>query len=117
MLYELIGIVRPTSLAEVREIVLAAGQLVLQQKGVIRGLQNWGEFSLPRAISVHQMRHTTGYYFAMRFDASVSTQEEVRKMLRLDPRMIRHSSVRLGDGKLGTMSRLGGVDWSKPGVE
>ncbi|KAF2962972.1 hypothetical protein GQX73_g10605 [Xylaria multiplex] len=110
-------LVRPTSLAEVREIVLAAGQLVLKQKGVIRGLQNWGEFSLPKAISVHQMRHTTGYYFAMRFDASVSTQEDVRKMLRLDPRMIRHSSVKLGDGKLGTMSRLGGVDWSNPGVE
>ncbi|KAI1160864.1 hypothetical protein F5B18DRAFT_473212 [Nemania serpens] len=109
--------VRPTSLAEVREIVLAAGQLVLRQKGVIRGLQNWGEFSLPRTISAHQMRHTTGYYFAMRFDASVSTQEEIRNMLRLDPRMIRHSSVKLGDGKLGTMSRLGAIDWSKPGVE
>ncbi|KAJ2971060.1 hypothetical protein NUW58_g9523 [Xylaria curta] len=55
----------------------------------------------------------------MRFDSSVATQEDVRKMLRLDPRMIRHSSVKLGDGKLGTMSRLGGVDWnkSKPGVE
>ncbi|KAI0976360.1 ribosomal protein S6 [Xylaria arbuscula] len=117
MLYELIGIVRPTSLAEVREIVLAAGQLVLQQKGVIRGLQNWGEFSLPKAISVHQMRHTTGYYFAMRFDASVATQEEVRKMLRLDPRMIRHSSIKLGDGKLGTMSRLGKVEWRPSGVE
>ncbi|KAI0399887.1 hypothetical protein F4802DRAFT_529876 [Xylaria palmicola] len=52
------------------------------------------------------MRHTRGYYFAMRFDSSITTQEEVRKMLRLDPRMIRHSSVKLGDGKLGTMSRL-----------
>lgn len=90
---------------------------MLRQKGVIRGLQNWGEFALPRAISAHQMRHTTGYYFAMRFDASVATQEDIRNMLRLDPRMIRHSSVRLGDGKLGTMSRLGGVDWSRPGVE
>ncbi|KAI0502880.1 37S ribosomal protein Mrp17 [Xylaria bambusicola] len=117
MLYELIGIVRPTSLAEVREIVLAAGQLVLQQKGVIRGLQNWGEFSLPKAISVHQMRHTTGYYFAMRFDSSVATQEEVRQMLRLDPRMIRHSSVKLGDGKLATMARMGGINWQKAGVE
>ncbi|KAI0191576.1 37S ribosomal protein Mrp17 [Astrocystis sublimbata] len=117
MLYELIGIVRPTSLAEVREIVLAAGQLVLQNKGVIRGLQNWGQFSLPKATSVHQMRHSTGYYFAMRFDASPATQEDVRKMLRLDPRMIRHTSVKLGDNQLGTMSRMGGVDWSKPGME
>ncbi|KAI1811285.1 ribosomal protein S6 [Poronia punctata] len=113
MLYELIGIVRPNNLAEVREIVLAAGQLILQQKGVIRGISNWGEFSLPKTISVHQLRHTTGHYFAMRFDASISTQEQLRHMLRLDPRMIRHSSVKLGDGKLETMSRMGGVDWEK----
>jgi small subunit ribosomal protein S6 len=62
------------------------------------------------------MRHTTGHYFAMRFDSTIATQEEVRNMLRLDPRMIRHSSVKLGDGKLITMSRMAGVDWSKPGV-
>ncbi|GAP88823.1 putative 30S ribosomal protein s6 [Rosellinia necatrix] len=117
MLYELIGIVRPTKFSEVREIVIAAGQLVLRQKGVIRGVQNWGEFSLPKPTSLHQARHSTGYYFAMRFDASVSTQEEVRKMLRHDPRMIRHSSVRLGDGQLGTMSRMAGINWSRPGME
>lgn len=117
MLYELIGIARPSKLTEVREIVLAAGQLVLQRKGVIRGLQNWGEFSLPKAISVHQMRHSTGYYFAMRFDASVEAQEDLRKMLRLDPRMIRHASVRLGDGQLSTSSRIPGVEWSRPGTE
>ncbi|KAI1435157.1 37S ribosomal protein Mrp17 [Xylaria sp. CBS 124048] len=113
MLYELIGIVRPANnYAEARELVIAAGQLILRGNGVIRGIQNWGRFSLPKAISVHQMRHTQGLYFAMRFDASVATQEEVRNMLRLDPRMIRHSSVKLGDGKLSTMSRMGGVDWA-----
>ncbi|KAI0481087.1 ribosomal protein S6 [Xylariaceae sp. FL0804] len=114
MLYEVIGIVRPTNIVEVKEIVFAAGQMVLQQKGVIRGISNWGEFSLPKALSVHQSRHTTGYYFAMRFDASIKTQEAVRTMLRLDPRMLRHASVKLGDGKLDTMSRFGAIDWKKP---
>ncbi|KAI0017551.1 ribosomal protein S6 [Xylariomycetidae sp. FL0641] len=111
MLYELIGIVRPGQLAEVREIVLGAGQLILQQQGVIRGLSNWGEFLLPKAVSVHQMRHHTGHYFAMRFDASVATQEAVRSMLRQDPRMIRHASVKLGDGRLETSARFGDVEW------
>jgi small subunit ribosomal protein S6 len=83
---------------------------------VIRGISNWGEFLLPKTISVHQARHTTGHYFAMRFDASASTQDQLRRMLRLDPRMIRHSSVKLGDGKLETMSRMGAIDWSRPGV-
>ncbi|KAI1643864.1 ribosomal protein S6 [Daldinia loculata] len=112
MLYELIGIVRPGNLAEVKEIVLTAGQLILQQKGVIRGISNWGVFLLPKATSVHQMRHHSGHYFAMRFDASVGTQQAVRNMLALDPRMIRHASVKLGDGKLSTMSRFGGPEWS-----
>ncbi|KAI0010212.1 hypothetical protein F4779DRAFT_319213 [Xylariaceae sp. FL0662B] len=93
-------------------IVLGAGQLVLQQKGVIRGMSNWGVFALPKALSVHQMRHTQGHYFAMRFDSSVGTQEAVRNMLRLDPRMIRHSTVKLGDGKLASTSRFGAIDWN-----
>ncbi|KAI1206582.1 ribosomal protein S6 [Annulohypoxylon truncatum] len=111
MLYELIGIVRPGNLAEVKEIVLTAGQLILQQKGVIRGIANWGVFLLPKPTSVHQMRHHQGHYFAMRFDGSVATQDAVRNMLALDPRMIRHSSVKLGDGKLETMSRFGKPRW------
>ncbi|KAI1249997.1 hypothetical protein MGN70_008448 [Eutypa lata] len=114
MLYELIGIVRPGNLAEVKEIVLGAGQLILQNRGVIRGISNWGVFSLPKATSVHQMRHNHGHYFAVRFDASVATQQAIRNMLALDPRMIRHTSVRLGDGKLEGMSRVGpGVEWRR----
>ncbi|KAH6661324.1 ribosomal protein S6 [Truncatella angustata] len=107
MLYELIGIVRPGNLAEVKEIVLAAGNMILQNKGVIRGVSNWGVFSLAKPTSVHQMRHKTGHYFAMRFDSSVGTQEAVKQVLAKDPRMIRHTSVKLGDGKLDTLARLG----------
>ncbi|KAK9423855.1 putative Ribosomal protein S6 [Seiridium unicorne] len=99
--------VRPGNLAEVKEIVLAAGNMILQNRGVIRGVSNWGVFSLPKPTSSHQMRHKTGHYFAMRFDASVSTQEAVKQVLAKDPRMIRHTSVKLGDGKLDTLAKLG----------
>ncbi|KAK7756265.1 hypothetical protein SLS62_001861 [Diatrype stigma] len=95
-------------------IVLAAGQLVLQNRGVIRGISNWGVFALPKATSVHQMRHHHGHYFAMRYDASIATQLAVRNMLALDPRMIRHASVKLGDGKLESLARVGpGVAWKR----
>lgn len=43
----------------------------------------------------------------MRFDSSVSAQETVRQVLARDPRMIRHTSVKLGDGKLDSLSRFG----------
>jgi small subunit ribosomal protein S6 len=96
-------------------IVLTAGQLVLQQGGVIRSVANWGVFALPKAISKHQMRHFNGHYFVMRYDAGASTQEAVRSTLALDPRVIRSSSVKLGDGKLETLSRFGQVRWDRTG--
>lgn len=49
----------------------------------------------------------------MRFDASSRTQEAVRKTLALDPRVIRSTSVKLGDGKLETLSRFGKVEWDQ----
>lgn len=91
--------------------MLATGSLVLSQGGVIRGLSNWGVFALPTPATRHGVRHRQGHYFAMRFDAATRTQEAVRTLLRTDPRVIRFSSVRLGDGKLETMSKIGPVSW------
>ncbi|KAH8653703.1 30S ribosomal protein S6 [Xylariales sp. PMI_506] len=107
MLYELIGIVRPGNVAEVKEIVLAAGNLILQNQGVVRGVSNWGVFALPRTLSKHQLQHKRGHYFAMRFDSSSAVQDAVKQVLAKDPRMIRYASTKLGDGKLGTLSRFG----------
>ena len=59
------------------------------------------------------MRHYNGHYFVMRYDASVKTQEQVRNTLGLDPRVVRSTSVRLGDGKLEKMAGYGGIEWSK----
>ncbi|KAF4119797.1 NADH dehydrogenase [Geosmithia morbida] len=111
MLYELVGIVRPGSLSEVKEIAHTIGSLVLKNGGVVRGISNWGVFSLPRPISIHQMKHTHGHYFVMRYDSSTRVHQEVRSTLRLEPRMIRAGHVKLGDGKLETLSRFGMPKW------
>lgn len=92
-------------------IVMAAGSLVLREGGVIRAIDNWGVFTLPRAISRHQQLYHNGHYFVMRYDAGMKTQEEVRDIMRLDPRVIRSTSVKLGDGKLETLSKFGQVNW------
>ncbi|KAL1866177.1 hypothetical protein Daus18300_006841 [Diaporthe australafricana] len=116
MLYEMIGIVRTGSLAEVKEIVLTAGQLVLRNGGVVRSVDNWGVFALPRAISKYQMLHHNGHYFAMRYDASPAAQGVVRRTMNLDPRVIRSTSVKLGDGKLDSLSRFGQISWTNSSV-
>jgi small subunit ribosomal protein S6 len=92
---------------------MTAGSLILQQKGVIRSIANWGVFALPRAVSRNQMRHYNGHYFVMRYDAAVQTQEQVRQTLALDPRVVRSTSVKLGDGKLSTLRKFGGIEWAK----
>jgi ribosomal protein S6 len=91
--------------------------MVLNNGGVVRGLSNWGVFALPRPVSVHQMRHTHGHYFVMRYDSSTQTHHELRAALRLEPRMIRSAHVKLGDGKLETLSRFGAPKWRTSGNE
>ncbi|KAH7307998.1 Squalene/phytoene synthase-domain-containing protein [Stachybotrys elegans] len=112
MLYELIAIVRPGSLAEVKEIASTVGTLVLRGGGVVRGINNWGIFSLPRPLSVHQVKQTQGHYFVMRYDASTKIHDEIRSTLKLEPRMIRSAHVKLGDGKLETVARIGAPKWN-----
>jgi len=92
-------------------IVLTAGQLILRQGGVIRDVANWGVFHLPRAASLNQTRYTRGHYFVLRYDAGVQTHRDVTQTLRVDPRVIRSGGVKLGDGKLETLSKFGAVQW------
>lgn len=48
----------------------------------------------------------------MRYDASSKTQDDVRTTLGLDPRMVKFSSVKMGDGTLEGMCRIGGdIPW------
>ncbi len=92
-------------------IVLTAGQLILRNGGVIRDIKNWGVFLLPKPVSRHQIRHTKGHYFVMRYDAGIQAHKTVRDTLAVDPRIIRTAGVKLGDGKLETMTRFGQIPW------
>jgi small subunit ribosomal protein S6 len=80
---------------------------------VIRDIANWGVFHLPRSVSKNQIRYTKGHYFVMRYDASVRAHQDVTAALRVDPRVIRSAGVKLGDGKLETLSKFGPVEWRK----
>ena len=95
-------------------IARTTGSLILRSGGTIRGIRNWGIFSLPKKTSKHQAMYTEGHYFIMRFDSSSKIQDDVRKTLGLDPRMIKFSSVKLGDGTLESLSKIGGrIPWAE----
>ncbi|KAF2138834.1 uncharacterized protein K452DRAFT_290479 [Aplosporella prunicola CBS 121167] len=96
VLYELIGVVRPGKVSEVKEIAKTAGSLILNSGGVIRGVTNWGIFQLPKPYRKHQVLHHTGHHFILRFDSSARTQHTMRRTIALDPRLIRFAVVKLG---------------------
>ncbi|KFY30247.1 hypothetical protein V493_02056 [Pseudogymnoascus sp. VKM F-4281 (FW-2241)] len=76
MLYELIAVVRPGSLAEVKDIARTAGSLILQNGGTIRGITNWGVTALPKRTTKHQAVYHDGHHFVMRYDANSAVQDQ-----------------------------------------
>ena len=93
--------------------MLTAGQQVLRSGGVVRGIENWGVFALPNKIIKYSQGHNQGHYFVMRFDASAGAQAKVTTTMRMDPRVLRVTSVRLGDGKLGNVATYSGPSWNR----
>ncbi|KAK8154343.1 ribosomal protein S6 [Phyllosticta citrichinensis] len=111
MLYEMIGIVRPGKLNEVKEIAKSAGTIILNAGGVVRGVTNWGVFQLPRPTRKHQMTHSSGHHFILRFDASSHAQHQLRRTMSLDPRLIRYTMVKLGDSLADIADVPGSAPW------
>ena len=73
-----------------------AGTIILNSGGVVRGVTNWGVFQLPKPTRKHQMTHTSGHHFILRFDASAAAQHQLRRTMSLDPRLIRYTLVKMG---------------------
>ena len=92
-------------------IATSAGSIILNSGGVVRGITNWGICLLPNSVRKHQSTYHQGHYFLMRFDSSVKAQNSLRKTLDLDPRMVRHSVVKMGN-TLKSIKDIGGkVEW------
>ncbi len=98
-------------------VARVAGQHILASNGVVRGMKNWGQFDLPRPTTKHQSQHRQGHYFVMQFDASVKAQQDIRRFLNLDPRMIRFSVVKIGDKLGGVNGAIEEVDGQMPWTE
>merc|ERR1711977_809277 len=103
MLYELIAIVRPHNLMEVKEIARTTGSLILKNGGTIRGIKNWGVWSLPKRTRKHQAQYNDGHYFIMRYDASSKIQDS---LTLLCPRP-RHLVSQPADALLDALARQG----------
>lgn len=84
---------------------------VLNNGGVVRGYTYWDKLLLPTRRRAHQTYHTRGQYFIMRFDSNSPTQHLIQRTLRLDPRMISFSVVRMGR-TLKDIAEVKGESWN-----
>lgn len=106
MLYELVGIARvPVThhLQDATGVVRHVGKMLLNNRGVIRDLNNWGIRYLPGIWNKNRESHILGAHFYMKFDASPAVQREIARRLRSDPRMLRSTIVKLGGETLSSL--------------
>jgi len=58
---------------------------------------NLGVMQLPQRMKAHSAYHSEGHYFLLRFYSGPFVIRDIRRHLRMDPRMIRHNVVKLGE--------------------
>ncbi|CCG83903.1 protein of unknown function [Taphrina deformans PYCC 5710] len=98
VLYELICLTRAQLTdTTVREIAKTAGATVINNGGVVRSIEDWGHRVLPKPIKKYQSKHDEARYFLMRFDTNPRVQKDLSLTIKLDPRVLRHSVVKLGE--------------------
>lgn len=99
---------------DVYRITRTTGNIVLAAGGVVRGITNWGTFTLPNPARKRGATYREGHYFIVRFDSGAKTQHAVRRTLGLDPRMIRYSIVKMGSTLEEIKDIAGKADWNTP---
>uniref|UniRef100_A0A060T8C3 ARAD1C35706p n=1 Tax=Blastobotrys adeninivorans TaxID=409370 RepID=A0A060T8C3_BLAAD len=99
MLYEMVAIARYAGVKGVddaREVCRLVGKMVVNNRGVVRNIQNWGLRPLPKIVNKDRQSHIVGAHFYMKFDSSPAVQREVLRSLRSDPRIVRSMIVKNG---------------------
>ncbi|CAO1631836.1 unnamed protein product [Parajaminaea phylloscopi] len=97
-LYELLCVSAFTpSSAPLRDLIKSTSRLVVDNGGVVRGMQYWGRRHLPQRAKRHQQYHTEGDYFLMHFDTSPPVLSHLSSRLRADPRVVKWTTLKLGE--------------------
>ncbi|GAA6003287.1 hypothetical protein JCM10207_001844 [Rhodosporidiobolus poonsookiae] len=107
-LYELVCIAKHhTSLAPLHSLLRSTTQLVTQNHGVVRTVDHWGTRNLPSKMKVGKRRgggggaeggsgELMGDYLSLTFDCSPPTLSQLNTRLRLDPSVLRWTTLKLG---------------------
>ena len=110
---------------QIKGLVRLAASHILNNGGVLRGIQYWGTETLPQRMRSHGINHEHGEcawfslfldlslrffsisYWTMDFDSSPEKQKSLSKLLRKDPRVVRATVLKMGE-------RIEDVAWKYP---
>ncbi|GAA5840439.1 hypothetical protein JCM11251_006560 [Rhodosporidiobolus azoricus] len=108
-LYELVCIAKHhTTLAPLHSLLRSTTSLVHQNNGVVRTTDYWGKRNLPAKMKVGKRRggggggaeggsgDLVGDYFSLTFDCNPPTLSALNNRLRLDPSVLRWTTLKLG---------------------
>ncbi|GAA5972810.1 hypothetical protein JCM8115_001185 [Rhodotorula mucilaginosa] len=110
-LYELVCITKHhTSLTPLQTLIRSSAALIADHGGVVRHLDHWGTRNLPQRMKVGKRRgggggggggledgsSSTGDYFTLRFDCNPPTLSALNSRLRLDPSVLRFTTLKVG---------------------
>ncbi|GAA5905114.1 bS6m family ribosomal protein [Sporobolomyces salmoneus] len=108
-LYELVCIAQHSAqLAPLRSLTASASSLVHNNGGVVRTLDHWGTRNLPARAKIGKRRGGGGSaeggpgagwigdYWTMRFDCNPPTLTALNERLRLDPLVLRWTTLKVG---------------------
>ncbi|SCZ95940.1 BZ3500_MvSof-1268-A1-R1_Chr8-1g09897 [Microbotryum saponariae] len=110
VLYELVCISsRQASFAPIRALTTTTTSLVTSNGGVVRSLDHWGTRNLPQRMKRGDGSSLEGVYWTMRFDANPPTVKALNERLRLDPRVLRWTTLKIGE-KLHEIARPAAED-------
>lgn len=85
--YELVTILEPNIAEdEAGKIIDATQKVILDTKGEIVEIDKWGKRDLASSFK----KHSSGFYFLVKFTGDNSTLEKVNQLLKVNERVIRH---------------------------
>ncbi|EPY49706.1 ribosomal protein subunit Mrp17 [Schizosaccharomyces cryophilus OY26] len=104
VLYELFCITRPAINATRTSAPTSAinvarncGKAVLDSKGVVVDIESMGLKELAKPVKKLNNKHNFGYWWSMSFYSSPTVQQELQRILRLEPTVLRYTFLKKSD--------------------
>jgi ribosomal protein S6 len=83
-----------SSTADIHALLTKLNKVVLENKGVVAGVSNWGVQALAYRMKAHQEFHSQGRFMQLKFVVSPTALKELERNMKLDERVLRFMTLK-----------------------